>query len=412
MGKILSILVFFIIVIGLFTSFDIMRNIPIVSNEIVLKKSKIRRKATANIQTIKNTVPSVYTSKAGKIIVNDIPFFPFGFYHDSRTTSDWTTTNAIRLKHLREIADAGFNTIHPQIGGSYESDLNFLKEAQKLGINVIPNFSYDSRSAIINKYKNQAAIIGWDIADDVDNPVNKFTPNIIRQWHNEVKAIDPNRLTYISGGFPDKINPFLNSADIVGFQSYPIDNDPHDRKPLRNNYYTIKSVTEDEAGIPQNRPIIANLQAFPWQDQPPTRKEVRNMTYSALINGVDGILYYSFFFDGWELSQQKDLWNEMKLLAREINQLQPILLKGTLTTINTGVDDLYAGQWISDNNVYYVVVSTSPNKAIEVSIKLPAQVKGIAEPLFAKRPSGLILQNGQLKGSIQPGDAHVYKISQ
>jgi hypothetical protein len=410
--KRLSILMLFTVVIGISISIILMDYMSNASNEIVFKESKIQRTNTVNIKSVKNTLPSVYTSKAGKIIMNDIPFFPFGFYHDSQASYDWTTTNAMRLKHLREIAEAGFNTIHPQIGGNYESDLDFLEEAQKLGINVIPNFSYDSRLEIINKYKNQAAIIGWDIADDVDNPVNGFTPDVIRKWHNEVKGIDPNRFTYISGGFPDKIEAFLNSADIVGFQSYPVDNDPNSKNPLRDNHYTIQPLTENEAGIPQNRPIIANLQAFPWQNQSPTGKEVRNMTYSALINGVDGILYYSFFFDGWELSQQKGLWNEMKSLAKEINQLQPILLQGSLTTINSGVNDLYASQWTFGNNVYYVILSTSTDQVIEVSINLPIQVKGIAEPLFAERPSGLILQDGQFKGSIQPGDVHVYKISQ
>ena len=364
-------------------------------------------------------ISKVSLKKDGTIAINGKSFFPLGIYHNSQNSPDWSTTGKRRLNDLQDIAKVGFNTIHPEVGGNYKSDELFLKEALRLGVYVLPNFSYNSRAAIISKYKNNPAILGWDIADDVDHPSNKFTPAKIRKWHRETKQIDNNRLTYTSGSYLNKIEPFIYTSDIVGFQSYPIDNDPADKKPLRRgyyNYYSLLTAKLDNNGNPSEpildkRTIIANLQVFPWKNKPPNAHEVRNMTYSALINGVKGILYYTYFDEKWDLPTQKDLWNGIKSLVPEINSLTPVLLNGALTKIDTKVDDLYAGQWSYKNSAYVVVLNTNPDNSIQASIKLPTQFKGSAKPLFSERPKGMVYSNRQLTGMIRSGDVHVYKIS-
>lgn len=375
--------------------------------------------SAALINTIE-PISKVSLKKDGTILVNGKSFFPFGLYHNSQALPDWSTTGITRLNDVKKMAEAGFNTIHPEIGGNDKNDLEFLEEALKLGVYVLPNFSYDNRIEIISKYKDNPAILGWDIADDVDHPENNFTPDEILEWHRQVKQIDSNRFTYISGAFLNRIEPFIHSSDIVGFQSYPIDNDPADKKPLRNNYYTyyslltakLKNNGNSSEPILDKRTIIANLQAFPWKDKPPTSHEVRNMTYSALINGVKGILYYTYFHKNWDLPLHTDLWNGIKSLVPEIKTLTPILLDGVLTKIDTKVDDLYAGQWTYNNSVYVVALNTNPHNSIQASITIPAEVKGSAQPLFSERPKGMVYTNRKLSGMIQPGDVHVYKISQ
>lgn len=375
--------------------------------------------SAALINTIE-PISKVSLTNDGKILVNGKSFFPFGLYHNSQASPDWSNTGITRLNDLKKMAEAGFNTIHPEIGGNDKNDLAFLEKALKLGVYVLPNFSYDNRIEIISKYKDNPAILGWDIADDVDHPGNNFTPDEILEWHRQVKRIDSNRFTYISGAFLNRIEPFIHSSDIVGFQSYPIDNDPADKKPLRNNYYTyyslltakLKNNGNSSEPILDKRTIIANLQAFPWKDKPPTSHEVRNMTYSGLINGVKGILYYTYFHKNWDLPLHTDLWNGIKSLVPEIKTLTPILLDGVLTKIDTKVDDLYAGQWTYNNSVYVVALNTNPHNSIQASITIPAEVKGSAQPLFSERPKGMVYTNRKLSGMIQPGDVHVYKISQ
>ena len=343
------------------------------------------------------------------ILVNGQPFFPFGIYHDSIDSPDWSTTNAKRLNDLKQIVAAGFNTIHPQIGGNFDADITFLDEANRNGVYVLPNFSYARRLEIVDSYKSHPAILGWNIADDVDVPANGFSVGGILDWKSNVKSTDPSRITFVSSVLPGRMESFINTADVMGFQSYRIDNDPAVLKPLRENYYFLYAATE--AGTRNNKPIIASLQAFPWANQPPTSKQLRNMTYGALINDVKGILYYSYFYKGWELSQNSDLWNELKSLVSEFKRLEPVLLEGNWKRLNIGIDDLFAAEWTYQGSVYVVAINTSPTNAIEASIPIPEPVTGSVETVFSNRPSGMSFNEGKLIGSIGSEDVHVYRLS-
>ncbi|MGR3278822.1 hypothetical protein ACSYAD_27520 [Acaryochloris marina NIES-2412] len=359
---------------------------------------------------INNTL-QVKKRSDGTFIVNGKPFFPIGIYHRSQQSKDWNTTGFKLLQDLRKISAAGFNMMHPQVGGNYKNDIFFFREAQRLGVYILPSFSYEKRLEIVNQYKYQPAILGWDIADDVDHPANQFTPEIISKWHQKIKAIDPNHLTYVSGNNTNRIVPFMNSADTIGFQSYPIDQDPNDKKPLRKNYYTFLSIS-GEKNQNFNKSIIANLQAFAWENQTPTPNELRNMTYSALINNVKGIMYYSYFTgDTWSLSEQTELWLGLKSIISEVKVLTPIFLEGNLTRLNTQVDDLYCGYWEYKNSVYIALISTSPNKLIKVDLPIYPMNNGYLRPMFSKYPSGMVFTRGSLTGLIKPGDVHVYKLS-
>jgi hypothetical protein len=359
-------------------------------------------------------IAKVYTRSDGTIVVNEQPFFLFGLYHD------WIFVDKKkRLQELISIADAGFNVILTDSGDNDESDLDVLDEAQRLGIYCMGHYYHrkiDNQKFldIVNKYKNKPALLGWNIADDVDYPSNHYEPQKVLELHEKTKAVDKNHLTYITG-FSERIRHYINSADIVGFESYPVSNDPNEKKPLRRNYYNMVTGTKYEDGTPYNRTIIANLQTFPWKNsRSPTSKEIYNMTYGALINGVKGILYYSYSINDnkWDLSQDKDLWNGIKSLVPEIKKLSPVLLEGKLTKLDTNtVDDLYAGQWTYRNSVYVVVLNTSPADTIKASFTVPAKAKGPAQPLFPGRPSGMFFQGGKLHGSIKPGDVHVYQLS-
>ncbi len=378
----------------------------IVSSHNDEQKIFMNIKATfANSDSVTNTS----IREDGTIMVNNQPFFPFGLYHDSSYISDWYGSNTKRLEDLKVISAAGFNTIRPQVGGNYDADVAFLNEAQSNGIYVLSSFNYDKRTKIVDRYKFHPAILGWEIVDDVDHPNNAYSVGGVIDWKAEIKSTDSNRITYVSGAFPTRIEPFFNLADVLGFQSYPIDNDPNVTKPLRSHYYALKSVTE--AARRNNQSIIANLQTFAWRNIAPSPKQLRNMTYSALINNVKGIIYYSYFYPGWELSENSALWNELKSLVPEIKQLNSVLLEGSWKRLNSGTENLFAAQWTYNESIYVVALNASPTDIIETSISIPEAVNGSVEALFSNRPQGMIFNQGKLSGSIQPEDVHVYKLS-
>lgn len=327
----------------------------------------------------------------GTTIVNSKPFFPFGFYHVSPYDNEATK----RLNALRKIADAGFNTMFVPLD---LEDGSFVDEATRLGVYIIGEFN-DNTISVVNTYKKKPAILGWLVADDADN--GKQTPEQVFQFHNQVKVADPQHVTYLSGYNPKKIGQFMNSADLVAMQSYPVN-----FEPLSSTDYSISGAVKTS---PSYRPIIANLQTFAWQgSRAPSFKEVRNMTYQSLINGVKGVIYYTYYDSTWDMSSNPNLWNGIKSLVPEIKQLSPTLLDGQLTKINTGVEDVFAGFWKYQNQAVVVVINTSRRSTRTVSIPLPSQRTSGVEPMFSGRPSGMAVIGSKLSGSIKPEDVHVY----
>jgi hypothetical protein len=338
----------------------------------------------------------------GVTIVNGKPFFPFGIYHVS-----WKSTEQELMRDLRDIAASGFNTIHASA-----NDINnygkFLDEADRLGVYVISEQGI-GLTKFINAFKQKPAILGWNIADDVDN--GKLTPQEILKFHQEAKLADPQHITYISG-YSNKITKFGNCADVVAMQSYPIGNG--DAK-ISSTYDRV-SLTRD-AVEPYQKAVYANVQAFAWPNkkqgdsQPariPTFDEVRNMTYQSLLAGAKGIIYFTYYENEfWHLPSHPDLWAGIKTLGAEIKEINSLLLDGILHKINLGVEKVIAGTWTYRDQALIVVVNQSDERK-KISIAMP---KGLTQlkQLFEDRSDDLALNGNQLSGFLKPLDVKVYQ---
>lgn len=356
-----------------------------------------------------DTMANATTVVAGK------PFFPFGFYHVS-----WDSTAEQRMNALRGIAAAGFNIIHASIKSS--DDLNeygkFLDEAERLGVYVISEFGVD-RVTAVNKFKDKPAVLGWNIGDDASS---HESANELLQIHHQIKAADPDHLTYTSVAFnldsfrvKKSYADYAHVADLIGGQSYPIGL----RVPL-NNVYDVFNIACAEADK-HNHPVIANLQTFRWATTSwrrvnfvrrrwPTADEVYNMTYQALLAGVKGIIFYTYYDSQNLITENPDVWNQVKNMVLEIKELSPILLNGKLIKINTGVPDLLAGMWSYQKHLYVMAINTSYDSRKTVSIQLPAPSSGEAKSMFPGRPSGMVIKDGKLSGSISPLNVHIYSL--
>jgi len=337
----------------------------------------------------------------GITIVNGKSFFPFGFYY---IYSEPTVQDLI--KDMRDIAAAGFNTIHASANEvkSYEQ---FLNEAARLGIYVLSEQGIGLLN-MINSFKQKPAVLGWNIADDVDN--GKLVPQEVLKFHQQAKLADPHHITYISG-YSNKIKEFGNSADVVAMQSYPIGNGEEEISVT----YDRVSLTRD-AVSPYAKAVYANVQAFAWsnkkQGEPPpirvpTFDEVRNMTYQALLAGAKGIIYYTYHDEDWHLSSYPALWAGMKTLVPEIKAISSLVLNGVLNIIEVGVEKVVAGMWIERNQALIMIINRSYDRQ-EVSIAIPGNFSEV-RPIFQNRPATLVLNANRLSGFLKPLDVVVYK---
>jgi hypothetical protein len=284
---------------------------------------------------------------------------------------------------MRAIAAGGFNTIHASAAFP-DSYGVVLDTAQSLGLNVITEAGTPE---LADQYASRSAVLGWNIADDVDN--GKNSPEAVAAQDAAVKASDPKHVTYISG-YSSSLPNYVNSASVIGMQSYPIYMGTESE--ISATYPQISILTNAVKNC--NRSPYANLQAFSWAGaQPqnaglraPTPVEARNMTYQAIAAGAKGILYYTYSDGTWNLPQQApELWRSLKAMVPEINTISPYLLNGKLTRLNTGQAKVFSGYWPVNNQAILMVVNASYQTSSTVTLTLPANVLS-QTPLFSDRP--------------------------
>jgi hypothetical protein len=348
----------------------------------------------------RHPTPRVYSRPDGTTIVDGQPFFPFGWYHVS-----WTFSAEERLECLRKVAAGGFNVIHAGIKDLEEWE-TFLDEAEKSGVYVCTEFGVEPLQ-VIHRYKDKPAVLAWNPGDEPDGA--GVAPAEMLRRHDDFKLADPDHPTYMTLCVPSTYARYVGCAEIIAPDPYPINRTNPSTVPV----YTLLTAARAEASK-YGRPVWGILQCFGYETggwRVPTFAECRNMTYLALLAGVKGILYYTFADSGFQVTEHPELWADMQTLPPEIKALEPALLDGQLMTLETGLEDVFAGAWTEGNRVIVCVVNTSPTEARTVAIPLPAGVTGEARPMFPGRPAGLGTRDGQLRGTMGPLEVHVYETS-
>ncbi|WP_404784031.1 hypothetical protein [Altericista sp. CCNU0014] len=337
----------------------------------------------------------------GSLAIDRRPFFPMGFYHVS-----WGISSARQIRHLEDIAAAGFNTVHVS-ANDWASHAKLLQRAHRLGVYVVSEHHLDPLE-FVRRFKNEPAVLAWNLADDVDN--GKRTPLEVMALNRKIRAADPNHLTYISGYSKD-LQKFARCADILGRQSYPIRN--HTTDELSKTHSEIAEIAEITATAPQQA-LFANLQTFPWEVAGPPERgtvpdtlEVRNMTYQALLGGAKGILYYTYYDEAWFLPDRPQLWQGLKALNREVQSLSPFFLDGTFEPLTFSSKPLKGGIWTKGEKSLWAIANTSVDRSQQALVR-EKQGRAIA-PLFG---SPMVQQNagGTVVLTLPPKAVYLYQI--
>lgn len=332
-------------------------------------------------------------------MVDGKPFFPLGFYHVS-----WPFPAEDRLQFLREVAAAGYNTVHASLKQMDEWD-PFLAEAEKLNVKVITEFGVDMTAAI-KRYHDRRAVLAWNPGDEPDG--GGVPPEVMLERHNQIKSADWAVPTYMTLCVPAAYQRYAAMAEVIAPDPYPIRHASASTVPV---YNLISQAVA--AATPLGRPIWAIPQAFGYENpaswRVPTFAEERNMTYLALLAGAKGLIYYTYRDSGFDMRQHPELWDGMKTLPAEIKALEPWLLEGTREKLETGLPDVFAGHWVSGARQAVVVANTA-TEARSVALSLPAGVGGRAVNLFPTRPATLQVTAGKLSGSLGPLEVQVYEV--
>jgi hypothetical protein len=344
-------------------------------------------------------------------------------------------------KELDLLVKSGFNTIHIDVRDTSNCVL-FFDQCYKKGLKIVAQFGSKTGEhsmgdvSCLSVYKNHPVLLGWSIADDANN--GHYSIDSTKMRHDSVKAARPELFTFLSvyenyeKGISFAPHEFLRTGDVLAFEMYPIDNWGQALGAFTQEEELVK--VERELDTFQkinfrdfNKILVAIPQTFSWANfsdnkaaMLPTPEELRSITYTGLINGAKGVLNYTFGIPGslvskstpdYKLTLTGKLWEECKLIAKEINILKEIYLKGSRTKVDLGKDSrLSLAYWKYGNTTYVIVSNLDKTKSQFLDYKLA--VKGNIHNAFFWRKATLIYKQGSINGNISPQQVQVYQIKQ
>lgn len=322
------------------------------------------------------------------LIVNDLPFIPFGFYCYSPVQPTLAEEEIVK----------GFNIISPYqqiLPETFEARKAYMDRCADLGMKVHYNLcsvaggggagsARQNKSdaeleklliAEVNAFKDHPALLAWYISDEpVGGGVGVET---VEKAYKVVKELDPYHPISMVFMTPKKAPAYINAMDIVMADPYPI--------PEGN----ILDVGETADWLSQkfpNKPVWIVPQAFgggEWWKREPTHQELRYMTWTSLLNGATGIQY--FVRHGMNsFPKSTTAWAECGAVALETAELTPFLLSTEFIEAPKSNKDELTIKAYKLQNKAVIIVLNNQNSPAEFSLELE-NLPEIAEVLFENR---------------------------
>lgn len=277
-------------------------------------------------------------------------------------------------KYVKTIKKAGFNCIQ-----TYSKDLDFLKtlakKAEKYGLKMLI-FPYP---AIENDYLSEAAkwpILAFYLYDEPD--VDKKSNAYLKELDSATKKAFPNQRTAFVVGKGSHAQPYYDTADVLMVDWYPV---PH--LPLTSFAEQIKTAKNilKEGGL-SAKPVWGVVQSFDWREYKqyrpddqrigrfPTTEEMRFMAYDGLLEGAEGLFFFTFNSKSVPLPQSEpEHWQRLREVSKELSKMLPVFEKGAQAISPLeGNNKFKAQRRIYKGYCYDIILNVSEEKA-----ELPAE---------------------------------------
>ena len=163
----------------------------------------------------------------------------------------------------------------------------------------------------------------------MDEQSAEMVPTVFRQYR-ALAAAAPGSVTYgvLGDGKESQAPLWRDALDVMGLDPYPVVGPAG-----RNDLAMVGEWTRlGQDAVKRSRPVWMVLQYFPisaaggW----PTESDLRTMSWMAIVDGAQGLLYWSFGEKGlaWvkDRREREQKWAELVRVTREIKALEPVLL--------------------------------------------------------------------------------------
>ncbi len=378
--------------------------------KIQLKANELIKDTSIVVTKLKPTANEVkINQETGGLIVDDLPFFPFGFYCG-------------RVGDLPEQEVAGgFNLIGPYQGNLPEGlpeRKAYMDRCAELGVKVQygvngligaghngskVEMSQEDRFEILKnevmEFKDHPALLSWYINDE---PAGQGRPSeLMEQTYDIIHQLDPYHPISMVFMMPSKAVKYNKGMDIAMTDPYPIP----------------KSVTEVQGYVSDlnttfqhDKSIWMVPQAFGGQEmwpREPTPKEIRVMTYLGLIEGIQGVQY--FIHPGLNLNPQSvAAWSECRNMAAEFQQMTPFILDySDVKRLTSSNENILVKQFTYKGDQLIVAVNTA-NMPLHYRIQANISEGKNAELWFENRE--VKSKDGEISDMIDALSNRVYLI--
>ena len=364
----------------------------------------------------------VYINGNNVTIVDDKPFFPLGLFTGRGPMSD----GAIEV--LDEIADSPFNTImnYGINSGSIEQIRLYLDAVDERGLKIIYSLkdfyegtpyypgkvghykgAEEITRGVISEFKAHPAILAWYLNDELPR---KYIPRLTERYRM-VKRLDPSHPAWIVLYQVNELKSYLNTTDVMGADPYPI---PHKSISMAGEWTQLarKAVGPKRAiwMVPQaHKTSIYRTDGAKYAGPGPTFDEMRCMAYQCLVNGANGLIFYSFFDLKRDPLGFESRWADVKKLGQEIKSLIPILLsteEPPNVQLSSGAQHVHFSTRRHDGKLYILAVNVSREEQ-DAEFIISEEVKE-AKILFEDR--SLSVEKYRLTDKFQPIAVHLYEM--
>lgn len=352
---------------------------------------------------------------SGGLIVEGLPFIPFGFYNYSPVQTGLAEEEVVK----------GFNMMSPYQtieGKTLKERKAYMDRCAAVGMKVNYNvlslaggggvagkkyskMSHRKRLKLLKKeieaFRNHPALLSWYISDE---PVGQgVPPDSLTEAYGLIKEMDPYHPVTVVFMSPWMANRYSHVMDIVMADPYPI---PHGKV---DEVGATAAMLNAEFFL--DKPVWMVPQAFggnEWWEREPTTQELRVMTYLGIVNHAMGMQY--FIRHGLNSFPKSTVaWNECGAMALEIAELTPYMFSAEPVPdiISPEIDIQLKGFHMA--GAFVVIAVNTANKPMEFSFTIDGfGYSGSAAVMFEDRKVGV--NEGMIGDIIDAYGTRVYRV--
>jgi hypothetical protein len=333
----------------------------------------------------------------------------------------WTLID--RTDRLPDLA-ANQSLLTLPYNGAYNPELikPFLDAAQSNDIKVIVDLRLESKilpeqqfRQIIRDHKDHPALYGWYISDEPY--YNKTPASLIQTHYNYIKQEDPNHpVSLIFIGWPhdeDHLGEsYLPTYDQLMIDWYPGWNSPGYADSMIQQSYSIWKGGVDYARQKGKSFIAVGLGFGAYEDGTPhnsvrdlTLDEYRYHTFSAIVSGADGFLYW---WTEWATSRITDRINTV---IKQVQAIGTEMINGVtndpIISVSQPTSNLVYRYGVNGNRGVILAVNISGGTLSNTQFNLPSNIQTSQVEVLDENRSIQIV-NDAFTDNFPPLGVHVY----